>query len=403
MLALVAWRNVWRNKRRSLIMITAIVLGLWGGVFAVGIFTGMYDTMVSAAIDRDLTHIQLHVPGFREQRLIGMAIPHPEVISDSIRRIPGVRAVSPRTVIEGMGSSPTSSQGLNIVGVEPAAERNATAIARRMVEGSFFEGTERLPVVIGRKLAEKLSLKLRSKLVLSFQGPDGAIQYGAFRIAGIFDTESTVFDEGSVFVRRSDLGRLIDTMLVHEIAVRLNGNDSLETVRRMLVTRYPALRVETWKELAPELKLTETADVTMAIFLGIILLALVFGITNTMLMSVIDRVREFGVLMAVGMKRRRVFGMIVLETLFLAITGSVAGIVLGAVSVFWAGAAGINLSWFSDGLSLYGISSMLYPVVHAPTYGTLGVMVILASCAAAVYPALKAIRLRPASAIATFG
>jgi putative ABC transport system permease protein len=403
MLPLIAWRNIWRNKRRSIIMITAIALGLWGGLFAVGIFTGMYDAMVSTAIDRNLTHIQLHVKGFREQRLITMAISHPDAISDAIRGIPGVKAVSARTVIDGMAASPTSSVGVNIVGVDPNAERQATAIARRVVEGDFFESAERLPVVIGRKLAEKLSLKLRAKLVLSFQGPDGAIQYGAFRIAGIFDTESTAFDGGTVFVRQRDLAGLIDTVLVHEIAVRLTTNDSLEAVSRILASRYPDLQVETWKDLAPELKLTETADLTMSIFLGIILLALVFGITNTMLMSVMDRVREFGVLMAVGMKRRRVFGMIVLETLFLSITGSAAGVGLGAASVAWTARSGINLAWFSEGLSLYGISSMLYPAVHSVMYATLGVMVIVAACAAALYPALKAIRLRPASAIATFG
>jgi putative ABC transport system permease protein len=403
MLALIAWRNIWRNRRRSVIMITAIALGLWGGIFAVGIFTGMYDTMVSTAIDRDLTHIQLHVRGFREQRLITEALPHPDAISNAIRTIPGVKAVSPRTVIEGMAASPTSSTGVNIIGVEPDAERQATAIARHLVEGVFFGTSERLPVVIGRKLAEKLSLRLRSKLVLSFQGPDGSIQYGAFRIAGIFDTESTTFDGGTVFVRQKDLAGLIDTLLVHEIAVRLTTNDSLEAVRRILVARYPDLQVETWKELAPELKLTETADLTMGIFLGIILLALLFGITNTMLMSVMDRVREFGVLMAVGMKRRRLFGMIVLETLLLSITGSTVGVGLGATTVALTARSGINLSWFSEGLSLFGISSMLYPVVHSEMYPTLGVMVIVASCAAAFYPALKAVRLRPASAIATFG
>jgi len=347
--------------------------------------------------------LQLHAWGFRDQRLISMALPDPDAIIDSIRIIPGVKAVSPRTVIEGMGSSPTSSQGVNIVGVDPAAERNATAIPRHLVEGKFFEGTERLPVVIGRKLAEKLGLKMRGKLVLSFQGPDGAIQYGAFRIAGIFDTESNAFDQGTVFVRHTDLAALINTFMVHEIAVRLTANDSLEAVRRILVARFPTLQVETWKDLAPELKITETTDITMAIFLCIILLALVFGITNTMLMSVMDRVREFGVLMAVGMKRGRVFGMIVLETLFLSITGSAVGVALGALTVSWTSRSGINLAWFSEGLSLWGISSMLFPVVHSPIYGMLGVMVIIAACAAAVYPALKAIRLRPASAIATFG
>jgi ABC-type antimicrobial peptide transport system permease subunit len=141
----------------------------------------------------------------------------------------------------------------------------------------------------------------------------------------------------------------------------------------------------------------------MAIFLGIILLALLFGITNTMLMSVLDRVKELGVLMAVGMKRRRIFLMIVLETFFLSITGSMLGIGLGSLTVFWFSRSGINLAWVSDGLSRYGMSSELYPVVHFTMYPTLGLMVVVVSCVAAVYPALKAIRLNPASAIATFG
>ncbi len=403
MLALIAWRNVWRSRRRSIIMITAITLGLWGGLFAVGIYTGMYATMVDSAIDRNLTHMQLHFPGFRDERLIGMVIPRPQQIVDSLSGIPGVKAVSARTVIEGMGSSPSSSQGVEIIGIDPAAEQKATAIARHIVEGTYFEGGERLPIVIGRKLAEKLSLKLRAKLVLSFQGPDGAIQYGAFRIAGVFDTESSTFDGTTVFVRHSDLDTLTGTPLIHEIAVRLETNDSLDSVSRTIAARYPGLQLETWKDLAPELKLTEAADISMAIILGIILLALVFGIVNTMLMSVLDRIREFGVLMAVGMKRGRIFRMILLETLMLSLTGSVIGIALGSLTVAWTFRTGISLAWFSEGLSLYGIGSVVHPEVHTQIYGALGVMVVVAASIAAVYPALKAIRLRPASAIATFG
>ena len=384
-------------------MIMAIALGLWGGLFAVGMYTGMYATMIDSAIDRNLAHVQLHMPGFRDERLINMVILRSGAIVDTVCRIPGVKAVSARTVIEGMGSSPTSSQGVEIIGIDPDRERNVTAIARHIVEGSFFEGDERTPILVGKKLAEKLFLKLRAKLVLSFQGPDGSIQYGAFRITGIFDTESTNFDGTTVFVRRGDLDALTGATLIHEIAVRLVTNDSLESVSRTIAARSPALQLDTWKDLAPELKLADTADISMAVILGIILLALMFGIINTMLMSVLDRVREFGVLMAVGMKRGRIFRMILLETLIISLTGSIVGIVLGALSVAWTNRTGISLAWFSEGLSLYGMGSMVYPEVHPQIYAALGVMVIIAACIAAIYPAVKAIRLRPASAIATYG
>lgn len=403
MLTTIAWKNIWRNKRRSIIMISAIAVGLWGAVFAVGIFSGMYDTMVSSAIDRDLAHIQLHLKGFRDEHSITMIIPEPEVKTGMIQNIPGVKSISMRIVIEGMGSSPTSSQGVKIVGIDPVVEGRTTAVARRMVSGGYFERNEKLPIVIGRKLAEKLGVKLRSKIVLSFQRTDGSIVYGAFRIAGIFDTESTVFDGGTVFVRHFDLDALTGTHLVHEIAIRLTTNDSLTVAATRVAALFPNLDVETWKDIAPELKLAESADVYMSIFVGIILLALLFGITNTMLMSVLDRVREIGMLIAIGMKRRRVFRMIVLETILLSLTGSVLGVVVGWATVAWFHQAGINLSWFSDGLSQYGISSMLYPMIHLSLYPTIGLMVIVTACLSALYPAMKAIRLNPASALATFG
>ncbi len=404
MLTRIAWKNVWRNKRRSAIMVAAIAVGLWGGLFAVGIFTGMYDTMVNSAIDRQYGHIQIHARGFHAERLLRMTIPGPETISGTLKSLPGIVGVTERTVVDGMASSATTGQGITIFGIDPEAERTVTAVARRMVAGTFFGSDDRLPIVIGRKLAEKLNLKLHGKLVLAFQNLEGTIIYCAFRIAGIFDTEAYAFDGTTVFVRRSDLERLTGNHIIHEIAVRLATNDSLEAFARNIRYHYPSLDVETWKDLAPELKLTaESSDITMEIFLGIILLALLFGITNTMLMSVLDRIREFGMLMAVGMKRGKVFTMVVLETLFLSVTGSLIGVGLGSATVAWSARSGISLAWFSEGLSQYGISSMLFPVVHTATYPVLGVMVIIAACVSAIYPAIKAIHLNPASALATSG
>ena len=403
MLARIAWKNVWRNKRRSLIMTTAIALGLWAGLFAIGIFSSIYDSMIAVAIDRDLGHLQMHAPGFREERLVSNVIPQGDSVAAIVRAIAGVKAVSARTVIDGMGSSATSSQGVRINGVDPWSERNVTAVSSHMVDGHYFEAADRLPIVVGRKLAEKLNLKVRSKVVLAFQRPDGMIVYGAFRIIGLFDTESSNFDGHTVFVRHGDLDAIAGQHLVHELVVRYAMNDSLASRTALLKHVFPTLDVAAWDEIAPELRIVQSGDLFMTIFLGIILLALLFGIMNTMLMSVMDRVKEFGVLIAIGMNRRRVFLMIGMETLFLSLTGSGVGTLLGAVSVAIAGTAGINLGWFSDGLSLYGISSHLYPFVHLVMYPILAAMVIFTSGLAAVYPALKAVRLRPAEALATAG
>ncbi len=404
MLFLLAWKNVWRNKKRSLIILVAIALGLGCGLFASGVMYGMWDSTVNSAIDRDLSHIQIHSEKYKKENLIENYIPDGMELKSQIEKINGVKAVSERTIIDGMAASATSSLGVEIKGIVPDEERKVTSVASSIVEGKYFEGVSRNPVVIGKELAKKLDLKLHSKIVLSFQGLDGNIVYAAFRIAGLFETESSMFDKSNVFVRQQDLFNLIGSKpIVHEIAVRLTTVQVMGQVVKELRSRYKNLAVETWQQLAPELSVSyETLNFELNIFLGIILFALLFGITNTMLMSVMERIRELGVLMAVGMKRIRVFALIMIETIFLSITGGIIGMLLGAASIWLTAQKGINLSLFSQGLSSYGISSHLFPGLPVEFYPILFVMIIITALASAVYPAVKAIKLNPASAIRTY-
>jgi putative ABC transport system permease protein len=404
MLFLLAWKNVWRNKKRSLIILIAIALGLGCGLFASAVMYGMWDSTVNAAIDRDLSHIQIHTEKFKKENLIENYIPDGKEIEEQVSKIKGVKAVSGRTVIDGMAASASSSSGVEIKGIIPDREKEVTSVASSITEGKYFEGVSRNPVVIGKELAKKLDLKLRSKIVLSFQGPDGNIIYAAFRIAGIFETESSIFDKSNVFVKQSDLANLMNSgLLIHEIAIRLNTVQDMDPVVNKLKSEYSSLDVETWQQLAPELSLTyETLILELNIFLGIILFALLFGITNTMLMSVMERIRELGVLMAVGMKRLRVFMLIIFETIMLSITGGIIGMILGVVSIAITAQNGINLSLFSQGLSSYGISSHLFPGLPGEFYPILFVMIIITAILSAIYPAIKAVRLNPASAIRTY-
>lgn len=404
MLFLLAWKNVWRNKKRSLIILIAIALGLGCGLFASAVMYGMWDSTVNAAIDRDLSHIQIHSKAFKKENLIENYIPDGQKIEEQIAQIKGVKAVSGRTIIDGMAASATSSSGVEIKGIIPDEEKKVTSVASSITEGKYFEGVSRNPIVIGKELAKKLDLKLRSKIVLSFQGPDGNIIYAAFRIAGIFETESSMFDKSNVFVKQSDLSALMNSKpLIHEVAVRLTSVQQMEPVVNKLKNMYGSLSVETWQQLAPELSLTyETLILELNIFLGIILFALLFGITNTMLMSVMERIRELGVLMAVGMKRLRIFTLIIFETILLSITGGIIGMILGAASIAITARKGINLSLFSQGLSSYGISSHLFPGLPGEFYPMLFVMIIITAVLSAVYPAIKAVRLNPASAIRTY-
>ncbi len=404
MLFLLAWKNVWRNKKRSLIILIAIALGLGCGLFASAVMYGMWDSTVNSAIDRDLSHIQIHTKAYKKENLIENFIPNGSSLKSQVEKIKGVKAVSERTVIDGMAASASSSSGVEIKGIIPDEERKVTSVASRIVEGKYFEGVSRNPVVIGKELAKKLDLKLRSKIILSFQAPDGNIIYAAFRIAGIFETESSIFDKSNVFVKQRDLGGLMNSKPpIHEVAIRLTSVQEMEPVVSRLRNEYKNLSIETWQQLAPELSLTyETLILELNIFLGIILFALLFGITNTMLMSVMERIRELGVLMAVGMKRIRVFMLIIFETILLSITGGIMGMILGAASIAITAQKGINLSLFSQGLSSYGISSHLFPGLPGEFYPMLFIMIIITALVSAIYPAIKAVRLNPASAIRTY-
>ena len=405
MLIALAWKNIWRNKKRSLIILTAIALGIWAGLFSVAVMIGSWDTTVNSTIDRHLSHLQIHTKAFKDDNLISNYIPDGPDLADNIRKLPQVKDVSARVLIEGMASSPGSSSGTNIIGVNPEHEKNVTTIANYIIDGEYFKGIKRNPILVGSKLANKLGLKLRSKVVLSFQNIDTTLTYAAFRVSGIFRTESSMFDGSNVFVKQSDLYKVINNdRIVSEIAVRLKSSNDLDSTLAQLRGMYPSLVIESWKQLAPELELTyQFMIVELEIFLGIIMAALLFGITNTMLMSVMDRVREFGVLLAVGMKRMRVFLLILFETAILSFFGGIIGMMLGSLTIWYFSDKGIDLSLFTEGFSAWGMPSILYPALPLSFYGILTSMIILTAIIASIYPSVKTIKLRPADSIRTYG
>lgn len=404
MLLTLAWKNIWRNKKRSLIILMATVFGLWAGLMADAVMMGMGESIVNTAIDRDLAHIQIHHPTYPTEKDVSMIIPAGPEVMARIRSIPGVQAVSGRTLIEGMAASPVSNFGVTIVGVIPEEAQQATTLPEYIIEGSFFGSDRKNQIVIGQKLAQRLKLKLNSKIVLSFQGLDVSLISVACRVVGIFKTESGMFDEMNVFVLRSDLIRELGTgPLIHEIAIRTTSAKIVPQVAAMLKAQSGDLLVQTWQEIAPEIEVISVMMLYLSyLFVGIILLALLFGITNTMLMSVVDRIRELGMLMAVGMKKSYVFAMILLETIFLSLTGGVIGMVISGASIQYFSWTGIDLAVFAASFAGFGASTMLYPFLPAAMYIILTGMIIATANIAALLPAWKAIHIHPSEAIRTY-
>lgn len=398
----VAWRNIWRNKIRSLVVISAVAIGLYAGVWSSAFMKGMLVQRINKVINTELSNIQVHNPEFRKNSEFSNYMATGASLAEEIRQLDHVKGVSNRVIIQSMVSSAETAAGVMILGVDPEQEQKVTNIATKIIDGAYFEGISKNPVVIGRKLAEKLNVKVRSKIVITAQDLDNNIMSGAFRVAGIYYTNNNMYDESHIFVRYDDIQKLtlFPEGAGHEIAISLDDNEFLDQVQGRVAALDSGLEVMNWKELSPEMSyMTESMDLYMYIFIIIILLALLFGIINTMLMVVMERTKEIGMLMAIGMRKGRIFRMIVLESILLSLVGGILGILIGAGVSEIRSNHPIDLSRWSAGYEALGYDSFVYLQLQPDLLLNVALMVIFTGIIAALYPAYKALRNDPADAL----
>lgn len=397
----ISWKNIWRNPVRSAVVIAAVMLGIWAGIFIVGFTSGMSKQRLHDQLDTYTGDIQIHTPAFVNDKRVSQFIPDGDKVLAKIRKTPGVVAAIGHTIATGLASSSTNSYGTAIVGVNPKEETSVFSLPHKLVEGNFLATKGRFPVVVGKEMAKRLNVHLGSKIVLNFQDTTGDLTASAFRIAGIFKTSSTTYDESHVFVRSSDLNNLLGTShLIHEIVIKTNSPRQAPVLATQLQKIWPKLKVQSWEQVAPELQLLDsTIRLEIYIFMSILVLALALGIINTMLMAILERTRELGMLMAIGMNKKRIFGMIVAETFFLSFIGAPLGIFFSWITIHLTGKYGINLSIVGKGLSQFGYGSIIYPVLDHAYYFHIALMMIVAALLSAIYPAVKALKLRPVEAI----
>ncbi len=399
----IAWRNIWRNKRRSLVIMTAIALGLTGGNFIASAYMGLMHQTLEESVHKQLSHIQIHHPDFVADRDIRYPIDRALTLADSLRRLEDVKAVSARLVIDGMVASAHHSAGVTIRGIHPGQERQTTGLDTRIEEGSYFTEQGRFPsVIIGKELAGELQGGIGSRIVLTFQDKQAGMISASFRVEGLFSSASADWEKGNVYVRIGELWELAEVdEAVTEIALLLHQDDRLGTMTSGLKERFPGLSVRNWKQIAPELEfIVEYTEMSLLWIVGIILLGVAFGILNTILMSVLERTHELGVLLSVGMKKARVFSMVMLETIMLSLTGGVVGLAASRLIIGFLQPRGIDLTLIGgEALREWGFSPVLTPELHAGFYLKVTLMIVFFAILAAIYPARKAITLQPAEAV----
>jgi putative ABC transport system permease protein len=403
MLARLSWRNIWRNKTRSLVVISAIAIGLTGGIFITGMMNGMVAQQTRNTINNETSDIQIHHPDFLENNNPVYLINQVNEKIETAKAEPLVTHLTFRTRCVAMASTATKGSGITISGIIPAMEKKVTSIHNRIVEGDYFESESKSqPIVVGEKLAHKLGAGIGNKIVITAQAIDGEMSWSLFRVAGIYKTSDTRFDEMNVFVKKEDLDKAlgIGKNQANEIAIRTESQNDAPAVAQKIGEKLPDLSVQSWREIKPSLIVMMTMMDQMGYWLIIIILfALIFGIINTMLMVILERKREIGMLMSVGMNKVRVFKMIMLETTMLSLVGAAGGLAVSIGLMELLGSTGINFASWAEGFEAIGYSASVFPYVTTGYYIMVTILVIITAMIASIWPTRKALKLNPAEAV----
>ncbi len=386
-----------------MVVILATAIGLYGSLFMVALMNGMMQQKVDATIENEISDMQIHNPKFLEDESIKYAIPDPGKISAFLNDNEDVEAFCFRSKATGMASTAHSGNGIMINGIDPDQEKLVTAIHNKLVDGDYFVKESRIPsILISQKLSEHLKTGVGKKVVLTTAALDGETAQALYKVEGIYRTSNTVFDELNVFILAGQLENMVapEQKIVSEIAISYSEGVDINMAKANLESEFPDMSIQTWKELAPTLlAIVGMMDQFGFILILIILLALTFGIINVMLMVIIERTRELGMLMAIGMNRFRVFRMIMLETIYMSVTGAIFGVILSAATIGLTSKNGINFASYSEGFEALGYNAHVFPVIETTFYIFLGIMVIIAAMLASIWPARKALKLEPADAV----
>lgn len=402
MLIKMAWRNIWRNRVRSIVIIVSVSLGLVAGLFILAMYKGMLLARVRTVIDTEVAHLQVHHVKFRDDLEVRYTIRLDTNQMNTLKQSPWIKSMTFRSVTQGMLATSTGSSGVQIVGVIPRQEDVVSQLKSKLIEGDGFDSAKRNQVMVGKKLADKMQLRLGSKLVLTFTDKEDAIVSAAFRIGGIYRTDNAPMDERIVYVKADDLNRLIGTHeQYHELAILLKSDLLLDQAKVDLQRILKGYQIESWQEVSPETRLMiETTNQYSLIFIAIIMLALAFGIINTMLMAILERSREIGMLVALGMNKSRLFLMVLWETILLTMVGVPFGFGSAWFIVNYYNKVGIDVSGFSgEAMAGFGFSSLIRPVFPWSQLLMVVYIVIGTALFASLFPSYKALRLQPVDAM----
>lgn len=397
-----AWRNVWRNSRRTLAAVAATSLGLFAMIVYSGLVDGYLDRMERQVLDVEMGDIQIHHAEYRNSPSLYDRIEEPQVLLSELDEA-GLPA-APRLLGSGLGAAGESSAGVSLFGIDVERDATVSKIDERVAEGQWLDAAAPGEVVIGRRLARILGLEVGGELIVLSQGADGSMANDLYVVRGILQGITDGVDRGGVYMVADAFRELMVVPEgVHQVVVRRPPTAELEPTAQVVRELVPEqLEAKTWRELKPTLaSMLDSASGAMVMMFLIVYAAIAIVILNAMLMAVFERVREFGVLKAIGVSPGGVLRLIYLETLLQTVLSIVIGVALAIPANYYLSTTGIDLSGSMEGLTVMGstMDSIWLSQVTLQTYTGPVIALLFIVAIAVTYPALKAAYIKPVTAM----
>jgi ABC-type lipoprotein release transport system permease subunit len=399
------WRNIWRNPRRTTVILIAIIIGVWCMIFLGALMRGIAEQMVRNGINTLTGHIQVHAKGYRNDPVIDNSINDPQQVRAVLTKtLPPGAQWSPRVRVNAIASNARHSGGVTLVGIEPFKEPRISFFGDAVSRGRYLKAGDEYGVLVGNALVEKFETKLGHKLVLMSQDTNAEIASRAFRIDGIFKAELEATDKQYVFISLPAAQKMLKlSASISEVSILLQDRRQERQVAAALQGELPeeVYEVQTWQELLPMVTaILRLYDTFIFLWFLVVFIAMGFGIVNTTLMAVFERIRELGLIRALGMKPAGVVKSILTESFFLLTLGMAIGNLLGAASVYAFANSGIDLSFLAKGMEYVGMSRVIYPNIYFKDVVMANLVVWVLGLLVSVYPAVKAARVTPVKALA---
>ncbi len=403
LLVRLSFRNLRRHRRRNLLMLLAIVMAVSMIVFATSLIRAMQWDMAEAAVKNLNGHLKVTAPGYLDDPGIDKSFSLDREFDPADFGIqPGdsvnITGWASRVRVPAVIMSEPGTRGIQLVGVDPVEEDISFLSSVRYTGSPLSSATDKR-IVIGQKLAEQLETKVGRRLVIISQGLDGKNREAGFRIGGIYDAEGTGLEKVFVFTGRDRLQALLDAPVITEFSLRLSAQPEDWALQATVAALFADLDVRNWLELEPTAAaMFGMADLGIFIYFLIMMGALTFGLVNTLITAVMERMRELGLLQALGMRPGQIVLQVVIESSMLMLLGVVLGVMLGVGFVLLLG-EGIDLSQWAEGVEAFGVGTLMVPRLHWGDIQFIAGLSLLLGVLASLYPARRAVKIRPLDAL----